>query len=73
MKGRISKLEGLLGPATPTKPSPEKEAIIAELRQVEQGEGPVWEKARREAREGRPQRLYALEDLRGRMRERREA
>jgi hypothetical protein len=73
LDGRISKLEGRIKPATShTTWSPEREALIAELKHLEERGGPLWEKARREADEGDARRLHALEELEEVVRQRRE-
>jgi hypothetical protein len=63
LSGRISKLEAHMKPATSKEWNPQREAIIAELEVLEARDGPLRERAEREAAEGRPERLRALEDL----------
>jgi hypothetical protein len=50
-------------PATSKEWNPQREAIIAELEELEAKHGPLRERAEREAAEGDPRRLHALQEL----------
>jgi hypothetical protein len=63
LNGRISKLEAHMKPATSKEWNPQREAIIAELKELEARHGSLRERAEREAAEGDRRRLNALEDL----------
>jgi hypothetical protein len=63
LKRRIEDLEGRIGAPQSAAYNPEREAIIAELRQLEAERGPLRQIAEREAEEGDPRRLRALEEL----------
>ena len=74
LERRIQDLEGRIKPPGEASAAynPEREAIIAELRQLEEKDGPLWERAEREAAAGDTRRLHALENLERTMRERAE-
>ena len=65
LESRLGRLEGRVGPTPRRDPAQEleREAIIAELKQLEEMKGPLRERAEREAAEGYPQRLRAIEEL----------
>jgi hypothetical protein len=63
LERRIEDLEGRIMPPRTAAYNPEREAIIAELRQLEAERGPLRQIAEREAEEGDPRRLRALEEL----------
>lgn len=62
LESRIGRLEERIGPTPGRNPAQEleREAIVAELKRLR---GALRERAEREAAEGHPQRLVALEDL----------
>jgi hypothetical protein len=69
---RIQLLEEHMKSTTSKEWNPQRDAIIAELEELEANHGPLRERAEREAAEGRPERLRALEDLEEQEREWRE-
>ena len=60
---RIQRLEEHMKPTTSKEWNPQREAIIAELKELEARHGSLRERAEREAAEGDRRRLNALEDL----------
>jgi anti-sigma factor RsiW len=73
LDGRISKLEKLSSDRATSAWDPEREAIIAELEHLEERNGPLRERAEREAEEGFPQRLHALLELEEHVQKRRDS
>ena len=65
LESRIGRLEERIGPTDGRSPTQEleREAIIAELKQLDEMKGSLRERAEREAEEGHPQRLRAIEEL----------
>ncbi len=64
LERRIEDLEGRIKPPEAQAYNPEREAIIAELERLEQRDGPLRQRAEREAEEGDPRRLHALQNSR---------
>ncbi len=65
LENRLSRLEGRIRPSPQRSPAEEleREARIAELRLLEERHWTIREVAEREAEEGFPQRLRALQEL----------
>jgi len=65
LEKRLEALEGRFDPTHGWNPAQEleREAIIAELKRLEEEREPLRERAKCEAEEGQPQRLRAIEEL----------
>ena len=73
LERRIENLEGRLKPQETQAYNPEREALIAELEHLEQRDGPLRQRAEREAAAGDFRRLLALEELEEHVQKRRES